>query len=442
MNKFLKNLSAKNLYIVAIASVAILIIANQVVLQYLLSERSSDAVVINLAGKQRMLSQQILNLSYQAQEDPSKIDQLRSRVEEWYTVHMGLQEGNVSLDLPPLNYPELQKSFNELSPILQRVQELVNDMQSPEDVREHLAELESAVATYLPLMNQIVNQFQQLSEDHIQDLVYMEIMLALMSILILLLEVQFIFRPILKENIDRARKLEILHESKDRILATILHDLRSPLTGMQGLQSILYDELKDTLNEDQQMMFNLIEEAGNKTDLLIKELLELSILEGEDILLDMQPIRLGEYIMSTLSQFKARAKEKGVSLDMRIEGEDLIVTLDPKRFSRVLDNLLTNALKFTDNSGSVLVQTAKKDDAVIIKVSDTGIGIPKDMQEYLFDKFSKARRLGLAGENTTGLGMSIVKQIVELHKGTIWVESEKDEGTHFFIKIPINDIAA
>jgi two-component system sensor histidine kinase VicK len=99
-----------------------------------------------------------------------------------------------------------------------------------------------------------------------------------------------------------------------------------------------------------------------------------------------------------------------------------------------LENLISNAVKFTHAGGEVRISLKNKAQKVLMQVSDTGIGIPSKWQKNIFDKFTKANRKGTQGETTTGLGLYIVKQIVDLHKGKIWVESEENKGTSFFIE--------
>lgn len=105
------------------------------------------------------------------------------------------------------------------------------------------------------------------------------------------------------------------------------------------------------------------------------------------------------------------------------------------KFSRVISNLISNAVKFSHSNSTILITTQYTTESVLIKVADNGIGIPKQMQEVIFDKFTKAGRKGTAGEKSFGLGMSIVKQIVELHGGKIWLESEENKGTTIYIEL-------
>lgn len=190
------------------------------------------------------------------------------------------------------------------------------------------------------------------------------------------------------------------------------------------------------MSSDHEMMFDLVDDSCVKSIDLIQELLEISVLENEEFELEREHIQLKDYLLNTIAHFKDRAEKKGVDLSVLVEKDVLTVSIDQKRFGRVIDNLLSNALKFTSSPGEVTVESFERKESIIIRVKDTGIGIPEDMQQYIFDKFSKARRSGLDGEQTTGLGMSIVKQIVELHKGKIWLESMENVGTQFYIELP------
>lgn len=120
-------------------------------------------------------------------------------------------------------------------------------------------------------------------------------------------------------------------------------------------------------------------------------------------------------------------------LDLPPEPRQL--SLHPEKFGRVLDNLLHNALKFTPAGGTITVGVRTHEDKLRLTVQDTGIGIPGKLHNNLFDKFNPTRRAGLNGETTTGLGLFIAKQIVELHGGHIWLESREKEGTTFFIEL-------
>lgn len=129
------------------------------------------------------------------------------------------------------------------------------------------------------------------------------------------------------------------------------------------------------------------------------------------------------------------AKEKDIVIHVDFPSEGVYAQINSDKFIRVIENLLSNAIKFTGVGGQVRVGLKKESQRVILQVSDTGIGIPEAMQSCVFNKFTKASRQGTQGEATTGLGLYIVKQIIDLHKGKIWLESKEKGGTSFYVEL-------
>jgi two-component system sensor histidine kinase VicK len=125
-----------------------------------------------------------------------------------------------------------------------------------------------------------------------------------------------------------------------------------------------------------------------------------------------------------------------IHLEIESSSPQVFAEVDQTKFIQVLTNLVANAIKFTPKNGHIRVIVQEEPQSLLIRVSDDGIGIPKDMQGELFERFTRARRPGLRGEETTGLGLSIAKRIVELHQGKVWVESEENKGSTFFVRIP------
>ena len=124
--------------------------------------------------------------------------------------------------------------------------------------------------------------------------------------------------------------------------------------------------------------------------------------------------------------------------ELQSSAAQVFAQVDQTKFMQALTNLVSNANKFTRRNGHIRVSVQVNAGSITLSVSDNGIGIPKDLLPVLFERFTKARRPGLKGEETVGLGLSIVKRIVELHGGRIWVESEEHQGSIFFIEIPGN----
>lgn len=234
-------------------------------------------------------------------------------------------------------------------------------------------------------------------------------------------------------------QLKRLNDSKDRILATVAHDLRSPINQIKGLIMILKIQLgslaTETANEN---LFTRIEDSSNKGLKLISELLEISELENNSYQLDTEPVLFDEFIQDLVDIFRNDFENASITLATKLECQGMYVELNKAKFTRVVENLLINAKKFTPEGKSVTVTTKPSpSNRLILSIADTGIGIPKDLQHIIFDKFSKAGRTGLKGEKSTGLGMSIVKSVVQLHNGHISFESDEGEGTSFFIDLPI-----
>jgi two-component system sensor histidine kinase VicK len=178
----------------------------------------------------------------------------------------------------------------------------------------------------------------------------------------------------------------------------------------------------------------MIEGSCEKAYSIIKDLLLIGEIELGKQALEKQPTEMKGFIEPLLYPLQLHAKEKQITLHFESPQEDVYVQINREKFLRVIENLVSNAIKFTQVGGQVWVGL-KKTKSVMLQVSDTGVGIPQPLQSSIFQKFTQAGRQGTEGEETTGLGLYIVKQIVELHRGKIWFESEENKGTTFFIEL-------
>jgi two-component system NtrC family sensor kinase len=227
-------------------------------------------------------------------------------------------------------------------------------------------------------------------------------------------------------------RLKELDRIKSEFVTTVSHDLRSPLTAILG-----YVELIDRAGEltsEQQDFLRRVRISVEQIAELVTDLLDLGRIEaGLDTGMEDTPLSvLAHYAVQGLL---AQAKEKGVELDIHIEEELPLVHGDPIRLRQMIGNLLENAIKYTPAGGKVRLETHEEDDQLILRITDTGVGIPARDQPYLFDKFFRASNVP-RDVSGTGLGLSIVKSIVEQHHGRIWVESQVGEGATFTLVLP------
>ena len=237
---------------------------------------------------------------------------------------------------------------------------------------------------------------------------------------------------------DRAKHqislLEELNKLKNEFISNVSHEFRTPLASIVGFAETI-DSDRDLPN-DMIFEFNkIILDEGKRLAKLINDILDFSKLENGGESLEKQKINLVSIIYDVYDSLYKTAQKKGITINKQIPDAEIIINCDKERINKVFFNLLSNALKFTKNDGfvSIIVQDFLKEVEVII--SDTGIGISRDDIPKLFHKFSKIERPGniLPG---AGFGLPVVKQIIDLHKGLIRVESEINKGTTFIVRLP------
>ncbi len=137
-----------------------------------------------------------------------------------------------------------------------------------------------------------------------------------------------------------------------------------------------------------------------------------------------------------MDQYKNSEQDIAKTFTFNVSNDPIFMMVDDYKFGQAINNFISNAIKFTKDDGTIDVNIEEKQNTVLFTVSDDGIGIPAKYQEDLFDRFTKARRPGLKGEPSVGLGMSIIKLIVDWHGGEIWFNSQENKGTTFFIELP------
>jgi signal transduction histidine kinase len=239
-----------------------------------------------------------------------------------------------------------------------------------------------------------------------------------------------------REHIER---LEELGRMKDEFVALVSHELRTPLTSILGyLEMVLEDA--DRLSDEQRDFLGVLERNALRLLQMVSDLLFVAQVESGKLRLELGDVELGPVVSETIEAQRPVAEAKRVRLRLDVEPVPPLRG-DRARLAQLVDNLLANAIKFTPPEGSVEVRLHGLDDVTVIEVSDTGIGIPRDEQERVFQRFFRTSNVTEKEIPGTGLGLSIVKAIAESHGGSVVVSSSPGRGTTFRVELPVDRAA-
>ncbi|MBA2339487.1 MAG: ATP-binding protein [Pyrinomonadaceae bacterium] len=232
-------------------------------------------------------------------------------------------------------------------------------------------------------------------------------------------------------------KLREVGQMKEEFLALTTHDLRSPLTVISGVINFFTSGRLGELSPEQNKMVGMMERNTQSLIELVNDLLDASKLESGTLRLDLVSTDLRALVTELGETILPLAREKALTFKEELPHDLPCVRADRTKLRRILVNLFSNAVKFTSPGGMVEVRAGLSGDYVFVSVHDTGIGIAAEDVPRLFDKYEQARNRSSRGEKGTGLGLYITKQLVELHGGTITVESELGKGSTFTFTLPV-----
>jgi signal transduction histidine kinase len=334
---------------------------------------------------------------------------------------------------PSAAYPYLMR-FTQLRDTLERESELIKSADLSQQIRI--------------LENQY--EIQALQKDNELKNVYLWVVIlaAIAGVAIIF----FVFR-----NLKRSRKNVTLLQSlnaqvneqkmqlqhalasvedksrqQERIMRAVAHDLRGPVATISMLCDLILNEKDETARAE---MVNFIRTSCNNSLALIAEILEAAD-QSKRKEMEKEPTNMNVLVRNAIDLLQIKASEKSQTIDLRLPGSDLYLNVNPEKIQRVISNLVTNAIKFSPKKATIRVKLESENKLTRLIVEDDGIGIPDDIKPRVFDMFTEAKRKGTSGELPYGLGLSICKQIVEAHNGSIYFDSVRNEGTRFFVELP------
>jgi len=237
---------------------------------------------------------------------------------------------------------------------------------------------------------------------------------------------------------EAEQRLKELNELKDKYLGIAAHDLRNPLSSIRGMSEMLIN--MDLDKDTRKSFLESINRVSNQMLTLINDLLDVSVIESGGYEMNLTEGNLSELVdeRAKIATVDARRKEITLSTDVQDISNCMF---DTERFRQVIDNLLTNAIKFSPSATKIHISCREIGNTIEIAVSDQGPGIPPEEIDKLFGAFQTLSTRPTGGEKSTGLGLSIAKQIVDSHGGDIEVESKVGIGTTFVVRIPIKQLS-
>jgi len=247
-------------------------------------------------------------------------------------------------------------------------------------------------------------------------------------------ELSNLTRTLHKKNAE----LQQLNEQKNRLLGMTAHDLRHPLGVIQMYSEFLTDEARDRLSDEQMEFLRIIRMSSTNMRHMISDYLNISKIEAGKLDLHLRSIDLSALLRENIHLNGVLAAKKNISINFEEITPIINIQADKLKIEQVLNNLINNAVKFTPENKNIDVSLDKDGKQAIIIVRDQGVGIPAELKDRLFSPYEKARPRHSEFTDSSGLGLAIAKKIVECHGGRIWFESKENEGSSFFLHLPIN----
>jgi len=225
-----------------------------------------------------------------------------------------------------------------------------------------------------------------------------------------------------------ARKMYEVDELKSRFFTNISHEFRTPLTLILGPSKQLLDNIKDETSQEQ---IKLINRSAKKLNKLVDELLDIAKIEAGEMKLKACPIALVSAVRELALSFCSLAERKKIKFNITAQKDEITTYIDKDKFDKILTNVLSNAIKFTASGGEVNIYVIKDETTSKVIITDTGMGIPAEQVNKIFDRFYQVDGSHTREQEGTGIGLSLTKELIELHKGKIEVESKEGRGTTF-----------
>ncbi|MEL6185486.1 MAG: response regulator [Myxococcota bacterium] len=416
-----------------------------------LSLQDDDARVVNVAGRQRMLSQRIpMLLLRRATHDTPELRYEYSRLRDFFfRAQEGLRWGDDQLGVPSTPPGPCRRALEAATAALVHLRASIARLEAVVDAGEtpdaqSVAALFHASDTFLPLMHEAVQAFERAAQSRVEATERWLLILLFTTLVVLLLEVLLVFEPLHRLLRRQFRELEAAVQearsatlAKSRFLATMTHELRTPLNGVVGMVEVLSQRGRFSGSDHE--CLEIIRSSSHTLLALISDILDFSKLESHRVVLEdiaYEPQRLCQ---DAISRHEAVALGRGTECALEIHPDAPNWAMgDPTRLRQIIDNLLSNAVKFT-RSGHVTLGLEADSQWLWIRVEDTGIGIRPEARKHIFRAFSQADSTSTRRFGGTGLGLSIVSKLVEAMKGTIELGEGAEGGSVFTVRVPRRD---
>ena len=228
--------------------------------------------------------------------------------------------------------------------------------------------------------------------------------------------------------------------SNEEILLRVSGELKQKIARIRSHSNQLQQAFTESLCEEHQQWFDTIEKDCVDLKSIIHNLISLDNEYDEHHAIQVDTVHLNRFLATFVDQYVLeQAERKGVELAYEDIDESIHIHIDSEAITEALSHIVSNAVKFSERDTQVVIKLVRYANVANLSVSDQGIGIPKTLRPYLFNKFSKATRHGTAGEESTGLGLYLTRNIIEKHQGSVWLESEEGVGTTAYINLPIRE---